>query len=364
MNKNITILAFSLNHGGAEKVCLSLCNEFVKQDFDLELWIVNFKETELTKRLDKRIKVFPMNESRVRKSILPLTKLLLKRKPERVLVFHIELAILMIILKRIFFLKTRVIVRSINTLSQAFNYPEGIWEKYIAKRAVKLFLPYSDKIIAQSTGMYVDLMKNFGITGDRVTVIPNPVEFYVNGFSAEIKPVYRNEFLFVGRLKQQKGLTNMLEAFKMASLENDDMHLTVVGDGPQRDKLEKLVDDLNLAGKVTFEGYQADALPYYLRAKATLLTSFFEGFPNVLVESIAAGTPVISFDCPSGPEDIIIPGVNGILVPHLNIPEFARAVLAVAGGKVKFNRQKVAESAKRFSAGLIANKYTEVYFKN
>jgi glycosyltransferase involved in cell wall biosynthesis len=58
---------------------------------------------------------------------------------------------------------------------------------------------------------------------------------------------------------------------------------------------------------------------YYRRAKATLLTSFFEGFPNVLVESIALGTPVISFDCPSGPADIIIPGVNGILVPNQDI---------------------------------------------
>lgn len=362
MNKKITFLAFSLGHGGAEKVCLSLCNEFVKRDYDIELWIVDFKQTALTEKLDKRIEVFPLNETRVRKSILPLIRLLLKRKPEKILVFHIELAILMIILKRILMLKTCVIVRSINTLSQAFNYPEGIWEKYIAKRAIGFFLPLADKIIAQSTGMRDDMIKHFGIDGKKITVIHNPVEFSSNGHLVENHQVQKNEFLFVGRLNPQKGLENMLEAFKIASLENEDILLTLVGDGPEKDKLLKLVEDFKLNGKVTLAGYQADTKPFYKRAKATLLTSFFEGFPNVLVESIAAGTPIVSFDCPSGPADIVIQGVNGILVPHLNVHEFAKAILAIANGHVVFNKQEVAESAKRFSSGLVTSRYEEVYF--
>jgi hypothetical protein len=75
-----------------------------------------------------------MHKTHVRNTVVPLTKLLLQRKPERMLVFHIELAILMIILKKLLFINTFIIARSINTLSEAFKYPNGIWEKYIAKK--------------------------------------------------------------------------------------------------------------------------------------------------------------------------------------------------------------------------------------
>jgi glycosyltransferase involved in cell wall biosynthesis len=363
MKNRITILVFSLGHGGAEKVCLSLCNEFVKREFEVELWIANFKETALTKKLDSRIMVFPMHKTNARYTIVPLTKLLLQRKPERILVFHIELAILMIILKKLLFLKTFIIARSINTLSEAFKYPDGFWEKYIAKKAIGFFLPLADRIIAQSTGMRDDLIKYFGIPEEKVITIHNPVEFSANGFYSGNGIPAKNEFLFVGRLSPQKGLTNMLKAFSLACHETDDMHLTLVGDGPELEHLKNLAKELNIHDKISFEGYQANTQEYYSRAKATLLTSFFEGFPNVLVESIANGTPVISFDCPSGPADIILPGVNGILVPHQDVQEFSKALAAVAKGEISFNRQEVIDSSKRFSTGLVANKYEKACFR-
>jgi glycosyltransferase involved in cell wall biosynthesis len=363
MKNKITILVFSLGHGGAEKVCLSLCNEFVKREFEVELWIADFKETALTKKLDSRITVFPMHKTHVRNTVVPLTKLLLQRKPERMLVFHIELAILMIILRKLLFINTYIIARSINTLSEAFKYPNGFWEKYVAKKAIGFFLPHADRIIAQSTGMRDDLVKYFGIAEDKVITIPNPVEFSTNGFYSGNGIDHKNEFLFVGRLNPQKGLSNMLKAFSLASREVDDMHLTLVGDGPELEHLKTLADELNIHDKVSFEGYQAKTSVYYRRAKATLLTSNFEGFPNVLVESIALGTPVISFDCPSGPADIIIPGVNGILVPNQDIKEFSKALAAVANNEILFNKQEVIDSSSRFSTGLVANKYEQACFK-
>lgn len=363
MKNRITILVFSLGHGGAEKVCLSLCNEFVKRDFEVELWIANFKETALTKKLDPRINVFPMHKVHARNTLVPLAKLLLQRKPERMLVFHIELAILLIILKKLLFLNTYIVARSINTLSEAFKYPNGFWEKHIARKAIGYFLPMADRIIAQSTGMRNDLIRYFGISEDKVVTIHNPVEFSSNGSYSGNGISTKNEFLFVGRLNPQKGLTNMLKAFSVASREVDDMHLTLVGDGPELEHLKNLAEELNINNRVSFEGYQAKTEGYYRRVKATLLTSFFEGFPNVLVESIAFGTPVISFDCPSGPADIILPGVNGILVPHQDIHAFSKALVAVATGEISFNMQEVIDSSKRFSTGLVANKYEQACFR-
>ena len=106
MNKKITMLAFSLEHGGAEKVCVTLCNELVFRNYETELWIVNYSETALLRQLDNRVSVFRLNREHVRNCLLPLFKLFVQQKPERILIFHIELAILAIVLKKMFFLTT------------------------------------------------------------------------------------------------------------------------------------------------------------------------------------------------------------------------------------------------------------------
>jgi len=360
-DNKITFLTFSLDHGGAEKVCLTLCNEFAQRNYETELWILNFRESSLTNELNSKTKIFKLNRKHVRSSLIPLIKLLVRRRPEKILIFHIELAVLIIVLKKLLFLKTAVIVRSINTLSRAYDYPSGIWEKYLARPVIKWILPKSDKIIAQSAGMYRDMIKNFKISPQNLVTIHNPAfNLPVNKARKIDNDEKSNEFLYVGRLSPQKGLENMLYSFKSAHNMEPAIHLTLVGEGPERDKLKNLTAGLGLKNSVTFAGFRENTLPYFYRAKATLLTSFFEGFPNVLVESLMAGTPVIAFDCPSGPEDIIIQGINGLLIPYLDMDEFASAILKVARGEVRFDREKIIKTSERFSINSIVLKYEKV----
>lgn len=365
MDNKITMLVFNLDHGGAEKVCVTLCNEFVKLNYDIELWIVDDKKTVLSKILDKNITICNLNKNHVRSSGLQLLKLLIQRKPERILVFHIELAILVIMLKKLFFLKTKIFTRSINTLSQAYYNSKHSWRNYFTLKIIKNVLPYSYKIIAQSNGMREDLIRSFNIDNNKIVTIFNSATNF-NGNKPEIveNTNIENDFLFVGRLTPQKGLINLLNAFKLAHGLNSNIHLTLVGEGVEKGKLKKMVVDLGLSHAVAFEGYQENTLSYFKRAKATVLSSIYEGFPNVLVESIAAGTPVISFDCPSGPDDIIVPGVNGILVPHLNVNEFANAILSIANGEIYFNKQEILNSANRFSLDTIVRSYESVLLEN
>ncbi len=364
-SKKITMLVFSLYPGGAEKVCLTLCNEFANRNYKTELWIVNSKETSLSKQLNDNVTVFKMNKNHVRNSFFPLLKLLLQRKPERILIFHIELAILVLTIKKFLFLKTKVVVRSINTLSQAFNYPSGIWETIFARRVIKQILPLSNRIVAQSKGMHDDLVKFFRIEQEKLITIPNPAKsIYLNGTKILENNLRRNEFLFVGRLSPQKGLDNLVMAFKIAHEQDSSIRLIIVGDGSEKDKIVRLAEESGLKNFISFEGFRENVVPYFLRAKATVLTSNFEGFPNVLVESIAVGTPVISFNCPSGPEDIIIENVNGILVPHLHVNDFANAMLNVAKNKIEFNYKEVVETSKRFSMDTIFNMYEQILLKN
>ncbi len=361
-NKNITVLIKRLNHGGAEKVCVTLCNELTHRHYNVELWILEPGDTFLFRQLNKKVKVTDLNKKHVKNSIFPLIKLFLRHKPKLTIVFNLELAILAIVFKKMFFLKTKIIVRSINTISLAYKSSTNKWKKFFTFRMIKYLLPYSNKIIAQSQGMQEDLIKNLHIKSNKIATIHNPAfSLSLNDLPKNNREEIPNEFLYIGRLQPQKGLENLIRIFNNARKINSTIHLTIVGEGPEKRKLEKISESLGLNSDITFTGYQPDTTPLFKKAKATVLTSLYEGFPNVLVESIAIGTPVIAFDCPSGPKDIIVQGVNGILVPNLDFEAFSKALLSVASNEIQFNKADVIETAKRFSLNTIINKYEEVF---
>ena len=96
-----------------------------------------------------------------------------------------------------------------------------------------------------------------------------------------------------------------------------------------------------ISSRVDFEGFQKNIIPYYLHANGTLLTSFYEGYPNVLIESIAMNTPVVSFDCPGGPSEIIKNGVNGFLVKYLDIDDFKKKITILLQAKFDYEDLKI-----------------------
>ena len=360
-SNKITLLVYNLEHGGAEKVSTLLCNELQKRDFIVELWVINFRETSLSKELNKQVQIVNLNKKHTRNALIPLLKTIIKRKPETILVFHTELAILIFLIKKLFFIKVKVIVRNINTLSHYFQNSGNALRNYITSKLTELALRDCYKIIAQSNGMHNDLIKSFHIDGTKIETIFNPAFAIGNNNGSDYKlKKYENDFLFVGRLNAQKGLTYLIKAFALAIKSNPNLHLTIVGEGEEELRLKSLVKELGLDLAVSFEGFQPSTISYYKRSKATVLTSLFEGFPNVLVESISLGIPVIAFDCPSGPKDIIIPNVNGILVEYKNTSEFAQAILSVANNEVYFSRDSILDSANKFSIDTTVTKYEKL----
>ncbi|MBV5315335.1 MAG: glycosyltransferase [Prolixibacteraceae bacterium] len=361
--KSVCLLINTLDSGGAEKVCTTIGNELANKGYKVDLWVRKSEETTLSKILDKRINVSYMNRDRVRKSIIPLIKLIKSRKPEIILVFDIEFLIFIHLLRSILNFNFKIVARSINTLSIAYKDQKGFWKKLIWIPLAKYFLNRTDTIIAQSSGMKNDLINYFNIPQSKIKLIHNPaINLDLNDNSKQLINKDRLEFVFIGRLFPPKGIFYLIEAFNIALKIEPKIHLTIVGEGPEKTKLIEEVKRLKIEDSISFAGFQSNPKLYYQKSIATVLTSIYEGFPNVLVESIAEGTPVISFNCPSGPIDIIEPEVNGILVEYLNIQRFADAIIDIATAKIKFDYFKVKESAKKFDLDQIVKQYEDILF--
>jgi glycosyltransferase involved in cell wall biosynthesis len=165
----------------------------------------------------------------------------------------------------------------------------------------------------------------------RIVVIPNQVIWPVPATAGgQIPDTWvrpgRMLLLAVGRLEPQKGFDLLLEAFSKIAASQPLWDLAIVGEGNCRDALSEQASRLRIADRVVMPGRAGDIATWYQRASLFVLSSRFEGFPNVLVEAMAYGLPSISFACPTGPSDVIRDGVNGTLVKPEDIDGLARAM--------------------------------------
>lgn len=156
----------------------------------------------------------------------------------------------------------------------------------------------------------------------KLMAIPNPYP----GGSHILPNEKRNEVIFVATLAPWKGCDLLLEAWRRICCQRLDWQLTIVGDGPERQKLEKMANEYGLKN-VSFEGYRSDPTPYFGRAKILAFPSRFEGWGLVLIEAMAKGCVPVAFDSYSSVHDIVQDNVNGIIVPAFDVAAYAVELL-------------------------------------
>lgn len=184
-----------------------------------------------------------------------------------------------------------------------------------------------DRLIALSRGVGQELTAAYGLEPARVQVIPNPVDVAAVFHRAvpRVRMERRPVVLGVGRLTRQKGFDLLLRA--VAGLGPERPRVLLLGEGPDRQDLAGLAASLGV--DLEMPGFVADPVPFMAGCDLFVLSSRWEGFGHVIVEAMAAGAPVVSFDCPYGPADIIEHGRSGVLVPAGDIGALGAAIAAL-----------------------------------
>ena len=333
--KNIVIFYPSFERGGVTKVLVNLIKFFSKKRINIFL-ITNKKDISLknTKNLKILItKKYNLNfiNNLVGKtwdfhkvisglrSVIILKSLLKKLQRKKTVILSMQSSFFSVLLA--FFLRWKIFVRVSEDPCGATKYADN--KLFAILVLITKFITYnlSDKIIANALKSQ-NCIKKFVLRKNKVKLLYNPTLLKIEKKNNSLK---KNYFLNVGRLCRQKNQSMLIDAFYEFYKNNKKYKLLLCGDGPDKEKLQNKVKKLNLKKSIKFLGWQNDMSYIYKRAKLFVLTSYYEGMPNVLIDAVNFETPSIAFNA-SGVEDILLNGKGGEIIKKNNSKELAKRI--------------------------------------
>ena len=201
----------------------------------------------------------------------------------------------------------------------------------------------------------------------KIVVIPNAATFPLPDREPCLElphmPQGGRMLLAVGRLDAQKGFDLLIATFQRLVEDFPDWMLVILGEGPDRAALEQQVQSVGLTDRIRLPGRAGNVGRWYAAADLYVMSSRFEGFPNTLVEAMAHGLPVVSFDCDTGSRDIVRHGVDGLLVPAGDTDALEgalRGMMADPSLRQRF-AQRAVEARERFSIEKIAAMWERLF---
>lgn len=350
LQKKIYFLLPGLTFGGAERVIFTLCNELDREKFQPVLVLFS-KQGMPLKLLRDDVKIIDLEVDRIRYAIFTVLKLVRRDKPNIVFGGWGEVSAFLSPFIP-FFKQTKFVARETNVVSE-----------HVKRKEIKFFYRFYNnfhQIIAQSDDMQKDLIQNINIRPEKISKINNPVDFELihekmNLSERLFLPEFKN-VVAIGNLTNRKGFDLLLHVF--GKLKEEKIKLYIIGDGVDKEKLQKQKQDLGLEN-VVFLGVKETPFPYLRQADLFVLSSRYEGFPNVLLEAGACGTYALANNCLGGVGEIIQSGINGDILSISDAESFADKIKELV--HKNFDRNQIEASiSSRFSKEIIVKKYNQI----
>ena len=365
MKKKIIIFIPSIEDGGVEKNLFVVSNYLNSNNFSVEILTCNYDKS---KNFNKGIKFIGkknslwQNKSRKIKYIICLKNLFLNliNRKEKPLIFAFQANIYAIIIAKLF--NAKIITRSNSA-------PSGWSKNFIKNKFYKMMIKLADDVMVNSLDFKKSFKKRFNI---ETKCIYNP--FDKDFIKRNLKKKVNEKFFFkknylniisVGRLTDQKDHLTLLKAVNSLN-HNFKIRLVIIGKGTMKRKLQKYINEKKLKNKVKLIGYLKNPFPYILKSKILILTSKFEGLPNILLEAQYLKKYIISTNCPTGPKEILLNGKAGDLIKIGDYKKLAYLINNIhKRKKIISNKIKVGvKNFYRFDYNLNCKKYLEFVNKN
>jgi glycosyltransferase involved in cell wall biosynthesis len=356
----IVLAISSLGAGGAERVMTLLAGALAARDH--EVWLVTLAESGNDFfPVDPRVRRIGLgltgdslsalhglraNAQRVR----ALRRTVSSLQPHAVLSFLTSMNVLTIL--ACIRLPARIVVSE--RVDPAAHHEDRIWNDLRS-----LLYPFADAVVVQTESIAAWFRKRLW-KRTRVAIIPNPVVPLDEGerYYDEMGPF----LLAAGRFTHQKGFDLLIRAFGEATTEKKELRLVIAGEGPEAETLRELAAQLGLGARVSFPGRVRELSRLLKCAVAFILPSRYEGFPNVLLEALAAGVPCVATDCPGATREILGDGAYGLLVPPDDSEALAGAINLIATDAEL--RQRLSRAAtvaiERYGLDRVVNQWERV----
>ena len=363
----ILITISSLRGGGAERAVVTLSRMWVDSGHDVRVLTISSSEHDAY-RLDARVSRAELDLERSSSSsaaaiwnsalrLLRLKREMRRYDPDVIVAFMPTASILSALAA--FGTRTKVIGCERTFPPQA---PLGPVREFVRRWGYGLL----DAVVAQ-TGKSADWLR----TNTRARVIKtisNPATWPLQQNPPMVPPESvcrpgRQILLAAGRLELEKGFAGLLRVFSDLCGKHPDWDLVIVGEGSLRPEFERFIAARNLTERAFLPGRVGNMADWYSRASIFVLSSIFEGFPNALTEALAYGLPAVSYDCDTGPRDIIRDGIDGVLVPNGQPQLLADALRRLMRNDEERQRmsQRAPEIRQRLSEELIAQDWRSVF---
>lgn len=357
----LLVLVPDLRLGGFEKNRVQLCNAFTQLGHDVTLVALR-DGGELAAALSKDVNLLTLGGVRSFTAIRALSRMMRDNKPDAILAGLWPLTFIAAASHMLSGRIGRLVLSEHNQLSVQYR-DWGMRHRIMLRATLAFACRVSSANGAVSSGVVQDLARLTMLSEARFHVLYNPLRVLPAPSSAErdaAEASWRKppgcRVVTVGTLKAQKNHKLLIDA--IAEVAGRKAELIIVGDGPMRAKLEKYIDAQGLGDTCQLVGKHENPSAFLQSADLFVLSSNYEGLPNVLVEALSFGLPIVSTDCPSGPDEILQGGSFGTLVPIGDTQALSKAITQAL--RAEHDHDALRQRAQDFSPVLSAERYLKL----